>query len=46
MQTLIPDLKSLLRNHWKPVLVTILTVYLLYSFADIKQGVVDGWMNK
>lgn len=46
MQTLIFDLKSIIRTLWKTILVIILTFYLLYSFADIKQGIMDGWMNK
>jgi len=46
MQTLISDLKSIIRTHWKTILVIILTFYLFYSFADIKQGIMDGWMNK
>jgi predicted PurR-regulated permease PerM len=46
MQTLISDLKSIIRTLWKTILVIILTFYLLYSFADIKQGIMDGWMNK
>jgi hypothetical protein len=46
MQTLISDLKSIIRTLWKNILVIILTFYLLYSFADIKQGIMDGWMNK
>ena len=46
MQTLLSDLKSLIRIHWKTILVIILTFYLLYSYPDIKQGIMDGWLGR
>ncbi len=46
MQTLLSDLKSLIRTHWKTILVIILTFYLLYSYPDIKQGIMDGWLGR
>jgi hypothetical protein len=46
MQTLLYDLNSLIRTHWKTILLLVITFYLLYSYPDIKQGIMDGWMNK
>ena len=46
MQTLLYDLNSLIRTHWKTSLEIVITFYLHYSYPDIKQGIMDGWMNK
>ena len=46
MNKLITDLKQLILNHWKPILVIAVVVFMLSAYADIKQGMVDGWLNK
>jgi hypothetical protein len=46
MQKLIADLKTLLSSNWKVILLIAIIVYLIFSYPDIKQGIIDGWMNK
>jgi hypothetical protein len=46
MQKLIADLKTLLSSNWKVILLIAIIVYLIFSYPDIKQGIMDGWMNK
>jgi hypothetical protein len=46
MKALLSDLESLIRTHWKTILGIMLTFYLLYSFPDIKQGIMDAWTGK
>jgi hypothetical protein len=44
MQKLVEDFKNLVVSHVKTILVIALALYLVYSYPDIKQGVMDGWM--
>jgi predicted PurR-regulated permease PerM len=46
MQTLSTDFMNLIRNHWKTIFLLVLTFYFLYSWPDIKQGILDGWAGK
>jgi hypothetical protein len=46
METLLTDLNYLIRNHWKTIFLLVLTFYFLYSWPDIKQGMLDGWAGK
>jgi hypothetical protein len=46
MQDLIADLKTLISSNWKMILLITIIVYLIFSYSDIKQGIMDGWMNK
>jgi hypothetical protein len=46
METQLPGLSSLIRNHWKTIFLVVLTFYFLYSWPDIKQGILDGWAGK
>jgi uncharacterized membrane protein len=43
---LIIDLKALLLGNWKTILILEVVVYLVCYYPDIKQGFIDGWMNK
>jgi hypothetical protein len=45
MQALLSDLMVLVKRHWKTILFIVLVIYLLYSYSDIKQGIVDGWSD-
>jgi len=44
MKQLILDFQNLFKNNWKVISIIVITVYLLYSYPDIKQGIVDGYM--
>jgi hypothetical protein len=46
MQKLIADLKTLISSNWKVILLIAIIVYLIFSYSDIKHGIMDGWMNK
>jgi hypothetical protein len=46
MQKLIVDLKTLISNNWKVILLIAIIVYLIFSYPDIKQGIIDGWMGR
>ncbi len=39
------DFQNLFKNNWKVISIIVITVYLLYSYPDIKQGIVDGWIG-
>ncbi len=46
MQKLIADLKTLLSSNWKVILLIAIIVYLIFSYPDIKQGIMDAWTGK
>jgi hypothetical protein len=46
MQKLIADLKTLLSSNWKVILLIAIIVYLIFSYPDIKQGIIDGWIGR
>ena len=46
MRELIEDLKKLIRNHWKILLVIILLLLFLKNYTEIKSGLLDGWLGK
>jgi hypothetical protein len=46
MQKLIVDLKTLISSNWKVILLIAIIVYLIFSYSDIKQGIIDGWMGR
>lgn len=45
MHTLLADLKNLVTNNRKILLLIALGYALLHSYGDIKQGIMDGWMG-
>jgi len=46
MEQLILDFQTLVKNIRKIISIVLISVYLLYSYPDMKQGIIDGWMNK
>jgi hypothetical protein len=46
MQKLIADLKTLISSNWKVILLIAIIVYLIFSYSEIKQGIIDGWMGR
>ena len=46
MKELIKDIKTLFIKHKWTILCVIAVTYLVIGWADIKQGVIDGWLNK
>jgi hypothetical protein len=46
MNQLINDLKKLVKNNWKIILLIIAIVFLISNYTDIKSGIIDGWNQK
>jgi len=46
MNQFINDVKILVKNHWKVLLIIVLAVWLVNSYTDIKAGIMDGWNGK
>jgi transcriptional regulator with XRE-family HTH domain len=46
MNQLVSDLKTLIKNNWKILLLIILVIFLLSNYSEIKSGFVDGWNRK
>jgi len=46
MNQLINDLKTLVKNNWKILLLILLIIFLLSNYDEIKSGFVDGWNGK
>jgi hypothetical protein len=45
MKKLMLDFQILFKKHWKVISVIVISVYLLYSYPDVKQGFIDGWLG-
>jgi transcriptional regulator with XRE-family HTH domain len=46
MNQFLSDLKILVKNHWKVIVLIIAVVWLLSNYADIKSGILDAWSGK
>ncbi|MFN5056066.1 MAG: helix-turn-helix domain-containing protein [Bacteroidota bacterium] len=46
MNEFLSDLKILVKNHWKVIVLIIAVVWLLSNYADIKSGILDAWSGK
>jgi len=46
MNQFLNDLKTLVKTHWKTLLIIVLLIYLFSSYTDIKSGIMDGWLGK
>jgi transcriptional regulator with XRE-family HTH domain len=46
MNQFLTDLKTLVKTHWKTILVIVLVIYLFTSYTDIKAGILDAWNGK
>jgi hypothetical protein len=46
MKQLMLDFQNLFKNNWKIISIVVISVYLLYSYPDIKQGIMDGWIRR
>ena len=46
MNQFISDLKNLIKNNWKIILIVFLIILFLNSYTAIKSGIMDGWNNK
>lgn len=46
MNQFLNDLKTLVKTHWKTILIIVLVIYLFTSYTDIKSGIMDAWNGK
>lgn len=46
MNQFLNDLKTLVKNNWKIILLIIAIVFFISNYTDIKSGIIDGWNNK
>ena len=46
MNQFLNDLQTLVKTHWKTILVIVLVIWLVSNYAEIKSGVLDGWNNR
>ncbi len=46
MKELLKDIKTFLIKHRFTILCIIVIAYLVIDWVDIKQGIIDGWLNK
>ena len=46
MNQFLNDLKALVKNNWKIILVIVLVTFFLSSYDAIKAGIIDGWQSK
>ncbi len=46
MNQFLTDLKSLVKTHWKTIIIIVLVIYVVTNYTDIKAGIMDGWSGK
>ncbi len=46
MNQFINDLKTLVKNNWKILLLIVLVIFLISNYTDSKVGIMDGWNAK
>jgi hypothetical protein len=46
MKDLLKDIQTFVVKHKFTILCIIIVAYFVINWADIKQGIIDGWLNK
>ncbi len=46
MNQLINDIKSLIKNNWKTILLIVFIIWLISSYTNIKFEIMDAWEAK
>ena len=46
MNQFFSDLKTLVKNNWKIIILIVAVLFLISNYTDIKSGIIDGWNNK
>lgn len=46
MNQFLTDLKILVKNHWKVIVLIISIIWLVSNYTDIKAGIMEGWNGK
>lgn len=45
MNQFFQDLKMLIKNNWKFLMISFIIIWFLGNYTDIKSGISDGWNN-
>lgn len=46
MNQFLNDLKALVKNNWKIILLIVLVIFFISNYEEIKAGIIDGWKGK
>lgn len=46
MNQFMNDLKTLVKNNWKIILIIVLVTFFISNYDEIKAGIIDGWQSK
>jgi len=46
MNQLLNDLKTLIKNNWKIIILIVVILFFISNYTEIKSGIVDGWNRK
>lgn len=46
MNQFLNDLKALVKNNWKIILIIVLVTFFISNYDEIKAGIIDGWQSK
>jgi len=46
MNQFLTDLKTLIKTHWKTILLIIIVFFIISNYTEIKSGIIDGWAGK
>ncbi len=46
MYQLFSDIKTLIKNNWKILLLIVVIIYAISNYTEIKSGIIDGWSAK
>jgi transcriptional regulator with XRE-family HTH domain len=46
MNQFLNDLKALVKNNWKIILLIVLVIFFISNYEEIKEGIIDGWKGK
>jgi len=46
MNQFLTDLKTLVKTHWKTIIIIVLVIYVVTNYTDIKAGIMDAWSGK
>ena len=46
MTQFLNDLKTLVKIHWKTILLIVIASWIITNYTDIKSGIMDAWGGK
>lgn len=46
MNQFMNDLKTLVKNNWKIILIIVFVTFFISNYDEIKAGIIDGWQSK